>query len=528
MSGRRSLALFAWILALAGGAGGPLAAAAAPEAPLTARADGLALARAYRTAHGPRIVRDYAGLLAVPNVASDEANIRRNAEILRAKLAELGASAELVEHPGAPPVVFGRLDVPGATRTLALYVHYDGQPADPAKWTTPPWEPILLTRAREKGGVPRALPADGEAIDPEWRLYARSASDDKAPLGALFPALAALRAAGVRPSSNLVFFFEGEEEAGSPHLGAILARHRAKWDDVDAWLFLDGPVHQSGRPLVAFGVRGVTGMELTVYGPTRSLHSGHYGNWAPVPGRLLAELLASFYDDDGRVAVAGFYDSTLPLGEAERAALAALPAYDAELKRELGLAETEGGGKPLAERLLLPSLTIQGLASANVGALAQNVIPATATASLGIRLVAGNDPQAMQDLVEAHIAKQGFTIVRDEPDLATRLAHSKLVRVERSEGYPAARTPMDLPIARQVVAAIASASPAGQTPVLLPGMGGSLPIYLFTDATHGLGKPCLIVPVANHDNNQHAPDENLRLANLWYAIDLYGSLLTMP
>ncbi len=498
--------------------------AAVPPTPSSS--DGLALARAFRVAHGPRIVRDYAELLALPNVASDAVNIRRNAEYLKTRLAALGVETELLELEGAPPVVFGRLEVPGATRTLGLYVHYDGQPADPTQWATPPWQPTLLTKAREEGGVPRPLPSDGESIDPAWMIYARSAGDDKAPLGALFPALEALRAAPVQPTSNLVFFFEGEEEAGSPHLGTFLSQYRAKLDDVDAWLFLDGPVHQSGRAQIAFGVRGVTGLELTVYGPARSLHSGHYGNWAPVPGRLLSELLATLYDDDGKVAVAGFYDSTLPLGTAERAALARLPSYDAELRRELGLAETEAGNVPLAERLLLPSLTIQGLQSANVGALAANVIPATATANLGIRLVAGNDPVTMQELVEAHISAQGFEIVRDEPDLAIRRAHPKLVRVVRSDGYPAARTAMDLPIATAIVAAATAA--AGAEPVLQPGMGGSLPIYLFTDPAGGLGKPCLIVPVANHDDKQHAPDENLRIANLWYAIDLYGALLTMP
>jgi len=508
--------------------GGALAAGLVLVAPAAASAtDGVALAHAYRERHAARILREYADLLRLPNVAANLADVRRVAETLRDRLAAHGAAAELLELDGAPPVVFGRLDAPGATRTLALYVHYDGQPADPAQWRTPPFEPVLLTAAREAGGVARPLPADGEPVDPEWRLYARSASDDKAPLGALFPALAALAEAGVAPTSNLVFFFEGEEEAGSPHLGEFLTRYRGRFADVDAWLFLDGPVHASGRPQIAFGVRGVTGLELTVYGPARPLHSGHYGNWAPVPGRLLAELLASMYDPDGRVAVAGFYDDVAPFGAAERAALANLPADDEQLRHELGLAETEGGGAPLAERLLLPALTIQGLASANVGTLAQNVIPATASANLGIRLVQGNDPAKMQDLVEAHIRSRGFHIVRDEPDLATRRAHAKLVRVARATGYPAARTAMDLPIATRIAAAARAAGAASGLgePVLLPGMGGSLPLYLFSER---LGQPCLIVPVANHDNNQHAPNENLRLANLWYAIDLYGALLTMP
>jgi acetylornithine deacetylase/succinyl-diaminopimelate desuccinylase-like protein len=489
----------------------------------SAQPDGLAVARAHREANGAAILADYRELLALPNVAADGPNIRRNAEWLEKRLEALGVEAELLELEGAPPIVFGRLAVPGARRTLALYVHYDGQPADPSQWRFPPWSPTLATRALEAGGEPRAWPEPGERIDPEWRLYARSAGDDKAPFGALFPVLEALRAAAVAPTSNLLFFFDGEEEAGSPHLAEFLARYRDRVEPADAWLFLDGPVHPSRRALLAFGVRGVAELEITVYGPARSLHSGHYGNWAPVPGRLLAELLASLYRPDGTVAVAGFYDSTAPIGAAERAALAALPREDEALRRELGLAATEGGGASLAERLLLPALTIQGLASANVGALAQNVIPATATANLGIRLVKGNDPEAMLDLVEAHVRARGFEIVREEPDLETRLRHPKLVRVERDGGYPAARTAMDLPIARDLIAAATRA--AGAEPVLLPGMGGSLPLYLFTDR---LGKPCIIVPVANHDDNQHAPDENLRIANLWYAIDLFGSVLTMP
>lgn len=487
-----------------------------------AQHDGLAVARDYRATHAPRIVRDFAALLAIPNVASDSAGIWRNARVLERALTQRGVRTELLTLPGVPPVVFGRWDVPGATRTVALYVHYDGQPADTAGWRFGPWTPTLTTRALESGGVARDLPGDGEAVDPEWRLYARSAGDDKAPLGALFPVLDAFREARVTPTSNLVFFFEGEEEAGSPHLARYLETYRDRVADVDLWLFLDGPVHQSGRPLLAFGVRGVTGLEITVYGANRSLHSGHYGNWAPVPGMALARLLASMNDADGRVRIEGFYDSVEPLGAAEREALANLPAYDAELKRELGLARTEAEPAALAERLLLPALIVQGLASANVGPLARNVIPETATANVGLRLVKGNDPDHMLGLVEAHIRAQGYHIVRDDPSADDRLAHPRLARVVRLGGYPAARAPMDAPLVRDVVTAARRA--AGGDLVLLPGMGGSLPLYLFTES----GAQVLVVPVANYDDNQHAPDENLRIGNLWYAIDLYGALLTMP
>jgi len=488
-----------------------------------AAADGLEIARRYREAHAAEILSDYARLLALPNVASDRVDILRNAEYLRDRLVALGADAGLLEIEGASPVVFGRLEAPHAKRTLALYAHYDGQPADPTQWRSGPWTPTLVTAARETGGVERPFPAAGEKVDPEWRIYARSAGDDKAPIGALLAALTALREAGRAPSSNLVFFFEGEEEAGSPHLGDYLTRFRDRLSGIDAWLFLDGPMAASGRPLLAFGVRGVTGLEITVFGPNRSLHSGHYGNWAPVPGRLLSQLLASFYDDDGKVMVDGFYDDVRPLGAAERRALERLPATDDALRRELGLATSEGGGATLAERLLLPSLTIQGLSSANVGALAKNVIPATATANLGVRLVAGQSPERMLDRIEEHVRRQGFFIVREPPDLATRLAHPRIAQITRFGGYPAARTPMNLPIAQLLAQTVERVS--GQEPEMVPGMGGSLPLYLFTE---GLGAPCVIVPVANHDDNQHAPDENLRVANLWFGIDLLAALLTAP
>ena len=282
-------------------------------------------------------------------------------------------------------------------------------------------------------------------------------------------------------------------------------------------------MHQSRRPQLVFGVRGYTGLDLTVYGATRYLHSGHYGNWAPNPAMELARLVGGMKDDRGEVTIAGFYDGTAPIGEAERRAIANLPDYDATLRRELGLAAPEAGNAPLAERLLQPSLNVRGMVSGAVGDAARNVIPTEATASIDIRLAKGNDPAEMLDRVERHVRARGYHIVHDEPDLETRLAHERLVRVVRREGYPAARTEVGLPVVQPIVAAAERAS--DEPVVLVPTMGGSLPLYLFTEK---LAHPIVIVPIANHDDNQHAPDENLRLANLWYGIDLMGEILTMP
>jgi acetylornithine deacetylase/succinyl-diaminopimelate desuccinylase-like protein len=491
---------------------------------LSAQQTGGEVARAFREANGPRILSEYAEFLSIPNVASDSVGIWRNATYIRDRLAERGVGSRLLTLPGANPIVFGEIRIPGATRTLGLYVHYDGQPADPANWTHHPWEPTLYSRSMEHGGEPRPFPEAGEPVDPEWRIYARASGDDKAPIGAMLPVLQAFHESGVTPTSNLIFFFEGEEEAGSTNLGRYLENYGELIEDIDVWLLFDGPVHQSGRPMLSFGVRGVTGIEVTVYGPTRGLHSGHYGNWAPVPGQMLANLLATMKADDGTVLVDGFYDTVEPLGEAEMEALRNLPRYDDELRRELGLARTEGQPQTLPERLQLPSLTVRGLSSGGTGEYARNVIPATATAALGIRLVKGNDPRHMRSLVEDHIRAQGYHIVREDPDMETRLAHPKIAKVTGGGGYPAARSAMDLPILQEVVAAARRA--AGNDDVVLsPGSGGSLPLYLFTDV---LQKPILMVPIANHDDLQHAPDENLRIWNLWYGIDFYAQLFTMP
>src|SRR5215207_2712175 len=330
----------------------------------TASAQTVAPVREYRRANEHRILREFVQLLSLPNVASNRADIRRNAAAIVEMMAARGLSPRLLEAGDAPPSVFGEWRVAGATRTLVFYAHYDGQPTDPAKWTgTEPWRPALRTAPHDAGGRLLPMPADAEPINPEWRLYARSASDDKAGVMAILTAVDALKAKGIQPSVNLKFFFEGEEEAGSPHLADLLARHKSLLGS-DAWIICDGPVHQSGRKQVVFGVRGDTNVDLTVYGPRRPLHSGHYGNWAPNPAMTLVKLLASMKDDKGRVGIAGWYDDAEPLGEAERRALADAPAYDEELKKQLGIARPEGAGRPLVELINEPSLNINGISAA--------------------------------------------------------------------------------------------------------------------------------------------------------------------
>ncbi|HEX8474919.1 MAG TPA: M20/M25/M40 family metallo-hydrolase [Pyrinomonadaceae bacterium] len=492
--------------------------------PVSVAAQETSLVREYRKAHEHQLLEEFTQLLSIPNVTSDRVNIRRNADALMQMLERRGLSPRLLEATGkdAPPAVYGELRAEGATRTLVFYAHYDGQPTDPKQWTgSLPWQPVLRSSAAETGGQILSTPKRGEPINPEWRLYARSASDDKAGVMAVLAALDALKATGQKPTSNIKIFFEGEEEAGSPHLADILRRHQELLH-ADAWIIFDGPVHQSGRKQVVFGVRGVTSVDITVFGARRPLHSGHYGNWAPNPALLLSRLLASMKDETGRVLIHGFYDDVEPLGEIERRAIADAPQFDAELQKQLGFAVAEGAGKSLLEQLQQPSLNIDGISSAEVGTEARNVIPTTATATLDLRLVKGNDHRRQVARLVNHIRQQGFHVTEREPTDEERRQHPRIAQVTERGGYNASRTRMDLPISLKIIEAVQSVS--SQPVVKLPTLGGSLPLYILHEI---LGAPSITVPLANYDNNQHAENENIRLQNLWDGIEIVAAIMTM-
>jgi len=478
--------------------------------------------RDYRRAHERQILAEFTRLLAIPNIASDRENIRRNAEFIREMMQQRGLNPELLEGKSkdVPPAVYGEWKAAGAARSIILYAHYDGQPVDPKAWTaSPPFQPTWRTAAMESGGLVVTLPASGE-INSEWRLYARSASDDKAGVMAILTAFDALRAQKATPSLNIKFLFEGEEEAGSPHLGDIIDLHKDLLQS-DAWIICDGPVHQSGRKQVVFGVRGDQNVDVTVYGAKRPLHSGHYGNWAPNPAMILVRLLATMKDEIGRVTIAGWYDGVEPLGAVEKRAIAEAPAYDDELRAQLGLARTEGNGKLLMELINQPSLNINGISSGDVGALARNVIPTTATAVLDLRLVKGNDHARQVERLIDHIRKEGFYVIDHDPTEAERNQHALIAKVvARAGGYNAERTRMDHPISIAVVDAVQSTS---KDPIVkLPTSGGSLPLSIITDR---LRTVTLTVPIANYDNNQHAENENIRLQNLWDGIETWAAVM---
>ena len=499
-----------------------LLAAVLMQGPSEAQANPAAeAARTWRERNEQRILDEYLELLRIPNVSRDTPNVRRNAEHLLGMMRERGLNPRLLESAGSSPLVYGELPARGATATYVFYAHYDGQPVAANEWASPPFEPVLRNARLDLGGQPVAAEESRRGLNPEWRIYGRSSSDDKAPIMAMLVALDALKAAGITPRANLKFVFEGEEEMGSPHLREHLAANRELLRG-DVWLMCDGPEHASGRQTLVFGARGTQRLDITVYGANRELHSGHYGNWAPNPALMLARLVASMRDGDGRVLIDHFYDGVVPLTASERAAVASVPNDDVREMRDLGLARVLGKGSRL-EGVTQPAINIDGLASGHTGAEGVNAIPTSATASLDIRLVKGMDRERTVARVIDHVRRQGFHVVDAEPDAQLRLEHAAIARiVVYPGGYNASRTPLELPIARKVVETLESVR---KPLVLMPTVGGSLPLSIIEDT---LDVPTITVPIVNNDNSQHAKDENLRLQNLWSGIEALAALLTMP
>ena len=461
-------------------------------------------AHQWRATHQSEIVQEFTRLLSIPNVATDHDNIQRNAELLKSMLEERGVDSRLLTVESANPVVFGEIRTPNAKHTIVFYAHYDGQPVTPSEWDgNAPFTPVI------------------RKVNGEDRIFARSASDDKAAIMAQLAALDAMRAAQIKFRSNIRFVWEGEEEAGSPHLEAILDANRDLVHG-DVWLVCDGPVDQSGQQTVVFGARGDTHLELTVFGAMRGLHSGHYGNWAPNPAMMLAQLLAGMKDPEGNVLIPHFYEGITPLSSLEEQAIAEAPVNDDALRQELGLGHVDGGGRKLLELLNLPSLNINGMAAANTGARANNVIPSRAVADLDLRLVVGEHWQLQQQRVIDYIRSKGYFVVDAEPSRDVLLAHPRVAMVKGDDfSYDAARTPMDLPMAEEVIGAVESAR--GKV-VKWPTMGGSVPLGAMERAanTH-----TITVPIANHDNNQHSSNENIRLQNLWDGLETMAALMQM-
>ncbi|HMQ29849.1 MAG TPA: M20/M25/M40 family metallo-hydrolase [Chloroflexaceae bacterium] len=403
-----------------------------------------------------------------PSISAHGIGIAETAAYIAGVLEGAGMVARVMPTAGWPMVYAERCEAPGAP-TVLLYGHYDVQPPEPLEaWVTPPFEPEVR---------------DG-------RVYGRGVGDNKGQHLAQILAVEATLAARGRLPCNVKLLLEGEEEVGSPQIAGFVRDHRELLG-ADLVITADGPVDESGRSRVLFGVRGVLSFELRARGAARDLHSGNFGGVAPNPLWTLVHLLASMKSPDGAIAIEGFYDSVEPPTALERAALERLPVDLPAIMAGLGLSRLDAPEeRGYAERLALwPTLTINGLHGGYGGPGSKTVLPAEAVAKCDIRLVAAQTAEEIYAKVLAHVAR-----------------HAPEVEVVWQGAMDPSKTPLDSPFAAPIVAGIAQAQ--GEEPLIVPAMGGSLPEYIWTRT---LGVPAFVVPYANADEANHAPNENLEV-----------------
>jgi len=324
---------------------------------------------------------------------------------------------------------------------------------------------------------------------------------------------------GFEASYNLKVIIDTEEELGSPNLATAVQDHRDLLA-ADFLLIFDGPPHASNRPTVTFGARGIASLTLVAYGPRVAQHSGHYGNFVPNPVFDLARILASLKSADGRVSIPGFYDG-VSLSDTDKAILAAVPDDEAQILASIGVAQADAVAPTLQEALQYPSLNVRGVAAAWVGDDARTIIPPTATAEIDLRLVKESNADYLIDLVRRHVESLGFHVIDGEPSDAERAEFPNIVSLTHEISYGAFRSDFDSPAGRMARGGMQRLY--GEEPILIRTMGGSIPIAPLV-AT--LGVPAAIVPTVNIDNNQHSPNENIRLGNFIEGIAILMAVLS--
>jgi acetylornithine deacetylase/succinyl-diaminopimelate desuccinylase-like protein len=474
--------------------------------------------RAYVKAHQQAIMREYLAYVSVPDLHGDLPNLARNADLLMTMLERRGLHPELWKTAGAS-VVYGEKMVPGATRTILFYIHYDGQPVDAKRWAQPdPFIPVIRTDSIENGGKVVTDVSSSASIPDPWRIYARAAGDDKVPIEAL---LCAFDAIGDKAKSNIKIFLHGEEEGSGPSQAEVIRKYPDKLKS-DLLVILDGPQHPSGRPTIFYGARGGANLEVTVYTAKNGMHSGNYGNWMPDANVRLSQLISSMVDATGKVVVDGFYSDVLPFSKSTLAMIQAVPDNTAQMQKDYGVGSTDGAATSLQEGLNLPAFSVHTMHGGEVG----GVIPASATAEIAMRLVKDDDPKTMVQRVIEHIRRQGYFVVTTDPDVATLASHPRVAKVTSrtltgAGGSGAWRTDPEQPQAAFITAAMNATWP-GQV-VRVRTLGGSVPASPFIDAFH---VPTVGISLANYDDNQHSDNENLRVGNLWDGIVTLAGIIT--
>ncbi|MEM6807048.1 MAG: M20/M25/M40 family metallo-hydrolase [Bacteroidota bacterium] len=458
--------------------------------------------------------------LSIPNDAHFEEHIEMNVKWMEEEFGKRNFQTERLLTEG-PPLLLASRKGSRSEKTVLIYLQIDGQPVDPAAWNQPdPWKPVLKEKQGDTWEIIDWKKLEKE-INPDWRVFARAAADAKGPVVMFLSALDIAMKEGFNQAYDLKVIMDFEEELGSPHLPGAVLTYKDKLA-ADVLIIYDGPMHASKLPTLTFGARGISTITLKVFGPKRPQHSGHFGNYAPNPALRISQLLASMKDNEGRVIIPGYYEG-IEISEAVRKAGAEVPDDEPALQRSIGISETDRVGANLQEAVLYPSLNIRGLSSGWVLEQKRTIVPSVAIAEIDIRLVPQSDPDYLVGLVKKHVENAGYYVIEEDrgPTDEERQTYGRIASFTFEHSYAAFRTPVSSPYAAWLSSALDRAH--GKQIVKKPTSGGSIPISPFVV---NLGLPAITVPTVNKDNNQHSPNENLRLGNFIDGIKTYLSVLT--
>ncbi len=464
---------------------------------------------------------EFIEFLSIPNDGHFQDHVSGNMKYLINRFEELGFRTRILTTPYNPYLLVEKSN-PSADATILFYAHADGQPVDSIHWEQEdPYLPVLKARNIQDDWESIEWEKLEESFDPEWRIFSRSSSDDKGPIMMLLVSLRLLMENNITLPFSLKILIDLEEEMGSPGIRHIAATYTEALRS-DCLLIFDGPKHYSHRPTLTFGARGISTITLTLFGPKMPLHSGHYGNYAPNPALRLSQLLGSMKDENGRVVIPGFYDN-VEMNDRVRELLTYVPDDTEEINRSIGIHAPDEVGKSYQEALQYPSLNIRGLSSGWVGNEVRTIVPDRAVAELDIRTVPESDPERLIMLVRDHIAQQGYYITDREPTDQQRADYPRIIAFSSRVGYRAYRTDFTSPVGVWLTKAMQRAS--DDVPVRKRISGGSVPI---SPLINTLNIPAVTVPTVNPDNNQHSPNENLRLGNYLDGIKILLAILTQP
>jgi acetylornithine deacetylase/succinyl-diaminopimelate desuccinylase-like protein len=444
----------------------------------------------YLNEHKEEFIGELLDFLRIPSISSlpeHKGDVQRAAEWVANRMERAGIESVRVMPTGGHPVVYGEwLHVSGGP-TILIYGHFDVQPVDPLDlWDNPPFEPVIR----------------------EGRIYARGATDDKGNLFVPIIVAEAMIKTGRALPVNLKFFFEGQEEIGSPQLPDFIAANRDLFS-CDLVVSADGEQWAEDQPALILGTRGLTSLFIDVQGPDHDLHSGTYGGTIANPIHALVEILESMHDRDGRVTIEGFYDNVRSLSDAERAELARVPFDEAAYLKETGSVRMFGepGFTTYERAWARPTLEINGIYGGFQGEGTKTVLPSTAHAKISCRLVADQDPSDIGDLVMAHVRKVSPPGVQVGVHKGASKAHPYLV--------PASHPGMQL--ATSVLGDL-----YGRKPYQIRS-GGTIPVNaLFLQY---LGVYTIVFGFGLEDERQHSPNEFFRLSGYERGQKAYGMLL---